>query len=89
MGDTIFKTAKLIMQEVMKMKNPLDQMSDQTKKKMAITLGAVGGMTAVGVVAAAVWNSKQMRTGRALKRTGRVLYQVGTAMRNVSGIGEM
>ena len=60
--------------------------SDQTKKTMLITLGAVGGMTAIGVAAAAVWNSKQMRASRAIKRTGKVLYQVGTAMRNVSGM---
>ena len=66
----------------------LSSMSDQTKKTMLITLGAVGGVTAIGVAAAAVWNSKQMRASRAIKRTGHVLYQVGTAMRNVSGIGE-
>ena len=62
--------------------------SDQTKKTMLITLGAVGGMTAIGMAAAAVWNSKQMRTSRAIKRTGKVLYQVGTAMRNVSGVSQ-
>jgi hypothetical protein len=27
-----------------------------------------------------------MRTTRAIQRTGKVLYQVGTAMRNVSGV---
>ena len=56
-------------------------------KAVLITLGAVGSVTALGV-AAAVWNSKQMRTARAVKRTGKILYQVGTAMRNVSGIAE-
>ena len=64
----------------------MPQMSEQTKKTVLITLGAVGGAAAIGVTAAAVWNSRQMRTGRALKRTGKVLYQVGTAMRNVSGM---
>ncbi len=63
-------------------------MSDKTKKTMLITLGAVGGAAAIGVTAAALWNSKEMRTARAVKRTGKVLYQVGTAMRNVSGMGE-
>ena len=60
--------------------------SDKTKKTMLITLGAVGGVTALGVAAAAVWNSRQLRMSRAVKRTGKVLYQVGTAMRNVSGV---
>ncbi len=62
--------------------------SDKAKKTAMITLGAVGGMAAVGAVTAAVWNSKQMRTSRAIKRTGTMLYHVGTAMRNVSGITE-
>lgn len=66
----------------------MGSMSDKTKKNMLITLGAVGGMTALGVAAAAVWNSRSMRTTRAIKRTGKVLYQVGTAMRNVSGVTE-
>ena len=64
----------------------MPEMSQQTKKTMLITLGAVGGAAALGVTAAAIWNSKQMKTGRAIKRTGKVLYQVGTAMRNVSGV---
>ncbi|MBR2018956.1 MAG: hypothetical protein IKA05_00995 [Clostridia bacterium] len=71
------------------MTNPMDRMnlhSDKTKKTMLITLGAVGGVTALGVAAAAVWNSRQLRMSRAVKRTGKVLYQVGTAMRNVSGV---
>ena len=57
-------------------------------KLLLIALGAAGGITALGAAAAAVYNSRQMRTARALKRTGRILYQVGTAMRNVSGIAE-
>ena len=71
------------------MTNPMDRMnlhSDKTKKTMLITLGAVGGVTALGVAAVAVWNSRQLRMSRAVKRTGKVLYQVGTAMRNVSGV---
>lgn len=61
-------------------------MSDKTKKNVMIALGTVGGIAAIGVTAAAVWNSREMRTARAVKRTGKVLYQVGTAMRNVSGV---
>ncbi len=57
-----------------------------SKTAMLITLGSVGAVTALGVGAAAVYNSRQMKTARALKRTGRVLYTVGTTMRDISGI---
>ncbi len=61
----------------------------QNKTAMLITLGSVGAVTALGVGAAAVYNSRQMRTARALKRTGKVLYTVGTTMRNLSsGLNE-
>ena len=63
--------------------------SDKAKKTVLVTLGSAIGVAALGVTAAAVWNSKQMRMSRAVKRTGRVLYQVGTAMRNVSGFSEI
>ncbi len=56
-----------------------------SKTAMLITLGSVGAVTALGVGAAAVYNSRQMKTARALKRTGRVLYTVGTTMRDISG----
>ena len=70
--------------------NPMSSMlGGVNKKAVLITLGAVAGVTAFGVAAAAVWNSKQMRAARAVKRTGKILYQVGTAMRNVSGVTEM
>ena len=72
------------------MSNVMNRLKNMTPEGKAalITLGAVGGVTALGVAAAAIWNSKQMRTARTVKRTGKVLYQVGTAMRNVSGITE-
>ncbi|MBQ7347130.1 MAG: hypothetical protein IJW55_04160 [Clostridia bacterium] len=54
------------------------------KKAIFITLGAVGGVTILGAAAAMVWNCKQLRAARAIKRTSKILYQVGTAMRNVS-----
>ena len=62
---------------------------DIDKKTALLALGALGGVTAIGMTAAAVYNSKQMRTARAVKRTGKILYQVGTAMRNVSGVAQM
>ncbi|MBO5295853.1 MAG: hypothetical protein J6B71_11525 [Clostridia bacterium] len=54
------------------------------KKMICITAGVVGGVALLGVAAAMVWNCKQLRTARMFKRTGKVLYAVGTAMRNVS-----
>ena len=62
--------------------------ADVDKKTVLLALGALGGMTAIGMTAAAVYNSRQMRMSRAVKRTGKILYQVGTAMRDVSGITE-
>ena len=58
-------------------------------KAVWITTGAVLGVAALGIGAVAVWNSKGMRTARTVKRAEKILYQVGTAMRNVSGIMEM
>ena len=57
-------------------------------KALWITTGAVLGLSAIGVGAALVWNSKQMRAARTVTRAEKILYQVGTAMRNVSGITE-
>lgn len=62
--------------------------ADMDKKTVLLALGALGGVTAIGMTAAAVYNSRQMRMSRAVKRTGKILYQVGTAMRDVSGIAE-
>ena len=56
------------------------------KKAWMIALGAVSGVTALAVGAVAVWNSKQMRLMRAAKRTGRLLFRVGSAMQAVSGL---
>lgn len=61
---------------------------NQNTRTVAIVAGAVGGVALLGAVAAMVWNSKQMRAMRALKRASRVMYHVGTAMRNVSGESE-
>ena len=58
----------------------------RTKKALCISLGTFGAVALLGIVAATVYNSKQMKAARALKRTGKALYMLGTAMRNVSGI---
>lgn len=61
-------------------------MSSTTKRTVLFAMGAVGAVTLLGVGAAMVYNSKQMKAARALKRTGRILYMLGTAMRSISGI---
>ena len=77
------------------MKNDLEAMqqelsycikSTSAKKTALITAGALGAITLLGVSAAMVYNSKQMKAARALKRTGKILYMLGTAMRSVSGL---
>ncbi len=56
-------------------------------KNMMITSASIAlGLAAIGAAGYAVWNSKQLRAARTLKRTGKVLYQVGTALRSVSGV---
>ena len=54
-------------------------------KIIAITAGAIGGVALIGTVAAMIWNSKQMKTVRTIKRASKIMYHVGTAMRNLSG----
>lgn len=54
-------------------------------KTLVIAASAVGGVTLIGIVAAMVYNSKKMKAMRAVKRASRVMYHVGTAMRNISG----
>jgi hypothetical protein len=56
------------------------------KKAMITLVGIVGGMAAISTAGVMVWNSKQLRAMRAVKRTGRILYQVGTALRSISGV---
>ena len=70
------------------MMNMMGLHSEQAKKAAIVTLGAACGVTAVGIATAAIWNSKAMRTNRAIKRTGKVLYRVGSAMCDMSGVSE-
>ena len=67
--------------------NNLKDMAPNGKTAL-VALSAIGGVAALGVVAAVVWNSKRMKTARTIKRAEKILYRVGTAMRNVSGIIE-
>lgn len=62
--------------------------NSMNKKTIMITVGSVLGVTAIGLGAVAVWNCKQLRMMRAAKRTGKLLYKMGTALQSVSGIAE-
>ena len=56
-------------------------------KNMIITMASVAvGLAAMGAAGYAVWNSKQLRAARAVKRTGKIMHQVGTALCSVSGV---
>ena len=56
----------------------------KNKTAICIALSVIGGVTLLGTAAAVVWNSKQLRTARAIKRTSKILYGVGTAMRTIA-----
>lgn len=58
------------------------------KKTWMISLGSVVGVAAVGLGAAAIWNSRQMRLMRTAKRTGKLLYKMGTVLQTLSGVAE-
>ena len=57
-------------------------------KVWMIVAGAVGGAALLGAGAFAVWNSKQMRTARVMKRAGKILYKVGSVLQSVSCVSE-
>lgn len=56
------------------------------KNMMIASAGIALGLAAIGAAGYAVWNSKQLRAARAVKRTGKIMYQVGTALRSVAGV---
>ena len=58
------------------------------KKAILITVGSALGVTALGLGAVAIWNSRQLRMARAAKRTGKLLYKMGTVLQSVSGVAE-
>lgn len=69
-------------------KNSMKRCVCDNRKTVLFTLGAMLGVTALGLGAAAVWNSRQLRAMRAAKRTGKLLYKMGTALQTVSGLAE-
>lgn len=56
------------------------------RKTVMILLGCIGGAAMVGVGAAMIWNSRQLRRMRTFKRAGKIFNKVGAAMQAVSGV---
>lgn len=56
---------------------------------MVTVLGVVLGAAVAGVAVAMICNTKQLKTARLVKRAENIMYRVGTAMRDVSGMGGM
>lgn len=54
------------------------------QKMLWIVLGSVGGLTAIGVGAAMVWNSRQMKLWRVSKKAEKVLYKTGAMLQSVA-----
>lgn len=50
-----------------------------------IALGGIGGVALLGALAAGVWNSRQMRFARTMKRVDCVLYKLGGVLQSASG----
>ena len=58
---------------------------NMSKNMIIASAGIALGVAALGAAGYAVWNSKQLRAARAVKRTGKIMHQVGTALCSVSG----
>lgn len=59
-----------------------------SKKAWMISLGSALGVAAMGACGVLIWNSKQARMMRTAKRTGKILYKMGSVLQSVSGIAE-
>ncbi len=59
-------------------------MSKQTKKTMVILFGSVGSAAALCAAAVSLWNSRRMKTLRAVRRTNLILNRVGNALCRMS-----
>ncbi|MBQ9761182.1 MAG: hypothetical protein IJW16_07520 [Clostridia bacterium] len=66
----------------------MNQAMCRNKKTVLVTVGSAIGVTALGLGAVAIWNSRRLRAMRAAKRTGKLLYKMGTVLQSVSGVAE-
>ncbi|MBQ7173781.1 MAG: hypothetical protein IJR88_06670 [Clostridia bacterium] len=58
----------------------------KNKKSLIITAGLFGGSALLGAGAYLLWNSKKMRTLRAVRRVEKILSRTGEALQTVSDI---
>lgn len=57
-------------------------------QKMILTIcGAAGGLAVIGVGAALVWNSRQMKLWRLSRCAEKVLYRTGAVLQSVAAAG--
>ncbi|MBQ8415539.1 MAG: hypothetical protein IJX13_01360 [Clostridia bacterium] len=59
-------------------------MNKSKQKTMLIVLSSVGGAAAIGAMAVTLWNSRQFRAMRAVRRTNAILHRVGNALCKIS-----
>ncbi len=59
-------------------------MSKEMKKNIAILAGSIGGAVAVCAAAVSIWNSRQMRTMRTIRRTNAIMNRVGNVLCRIS-----
>ena len=62
----------------------VEAMAKKTGKTMMIVLGSMGGAAAIGVAAVSLWNSRQMRMMRAVRRTNAIIHRIGNALCRIS-----
>lgn len=66
----------------------MDAEENMKKQKMLlVALGTAGGLAAVGVGAAMVWNSRQMKLWRLSKKAEKVLYRTGAMLQSIAAAG--
>lgn len=56
----------------------------KNQKLLWAILGTAGGLTAVGVGSAMIWNSRKMKWMRLAKRAEKVLYKTGVMLQSVA-----
>lgn len=59
----------------------------KNQKMLLVVLGTAGGLAAVGVGAAMVWNSRQMKLWRLSKKVEKALWRTGSVLQSVATAG--
>ena len=59
----------------------------KNQKMILAIVGATGGLAVLGVGAAMVWNSRQMKFWRLSKKAEKILYRTGTMLQSIATAG--